>query len=207
MECRDAKLLIEAWWDRELPAEDVAAAQAHLGQCLACRTELGPVTALLTRPEPVPVPAGLRDRILASVQAAPSVPADADPGVRPSRWVRWAQAPWAGALAACLAFMVMGWVASMVRSPGEPNAISAAAAPSPALLMSWAQAMALRGQANPVGIAAHALALEHFTTPPSGAPAIFVRGRPVLEEPKPLDPASAIPELPIIVVGLSTLGA
>jgi len=95
MECRDTKLLIEAYWDRHLPPEMADRVERHLAECHGCRDEYGPVTQLLTAPEPVVASAGLRDRILCAVEALP-MPANgtSDKSRRLRGWLAVLRARW-----------------------------------------------------------------------------------------------------------------
>lgn len=210
MECRDNKLLIEAYWDRHLPAEMARQVERHLRSCPACRAEYGPVDVLLSEPEPVATPAGLRDRIMAAV-APLDMPAtqSARPPFQTRRWMEWMQAPWAGALAACVGLVLMGLiVAQMGTRQPDVGAIAEgplpAAEPSPLAVAGWAQAMTLPGRLNTLPALAQAAVLEQVARPPA-PPAITLRDRP-LDLPPPENP-SILLEWPVIFAGLSTLGA
>ena len=70
MECRDTKLLIEAYWDRHVPPEMAERVERHIGECPHCQAEYGPTARLLTAPEPVATPEGLRGDIKCNRDAA-----------------------------------------------------------------------------------------------------------------------------------------
>ncbi len=210
MQCRDTKLLIEAWWDRHLPPDLAEQVERHLEMCPDCRTEYGPTTQLLNHPEPVDVPEGLRERIMAAVEPLPILNVTPFPK---RAYVRWwpevLQAPWAGALAACLTFAFLTWVSSSIphrHFSTERSPLTDGAAPSPLVLATWAGALPLPGQLGALPAVARAAVFEEVLQGRAAPPEEFVRSRILDQDLPPLDPPPGIPEIPIIV-GLSTLGA
>jgi hypothetical protein len=219
MECRDTKLLIEAYWDRHLPPEMAERLGRHLDECPGCRGEYGPVTLLLGSPEPVATPERLRGRIMSAIGPLP-MPVAGRPGglFWPRWWLKMAQTPWAGALAACLTFVILGWVSSQipVRGHGGSGAAGHGAGnthtasvqpPHPLLAAGWAQAVAVRGPCSPLAAVAQTAALETFIEAPSAAPATFIRERSRVPVSPPTDVDPDISEMTIFVHRLSTLGA
>ncbi|MEP0844806.1 MAG: zf-HC2 domain-containing protein [Phycisphaerae bacterium] len=210
MDCRDTKLLMDAYWDRHLPTELTAQVEDHLADCPSCRGEYGGVTELLARPDPVAVPAGLRERILAAVstveiQSHPQAPA----GRSYRWWMDLLHAPWAGATAACLVFAFLGWIGFQIPVRG-PDAVSsgtnARTAPDPMLLAGWTQSLAVPGPGRALPALVQAVAIERALRPE--LPEMSVRNR-VLEQAvePPSEAPPAIHEIGRIVAGLSTLGA
>lgn len=209
MECRDTKLLIEAYWDRLLPPEMVDRVERHLNTCAACRAEYGPVTQLLTNPEVVAVPAGLSARICGAIEDLPLpelVTADNSPRLR--RWQALLRAPWAGALAACVTFAFLGWLSS--RLPGgavmpdgsRPIRSVATEEPHPLLALSWVQSMAVPGPGAPLAGLAQASALDSLIEPRGGSPANFVRSRLRIPDLPAGDANSVVSDLPIVAGAL-----
>ncbi|MBN1491360.1 MAG: zf-HC2 domain-containing protein [Phycisphaerae bacterium] len=78
MECRDTERLIDAYLDRELPAETASKLEAHLSACQPCRRQYGSLVGFLTKPEPIAVPAGLAERIAAAIESPEALTADRD---------------------------------------------------------------------------------------------------------------------------------
>jgi predicted anti-sigma-YlaC factor YlaD len=77
MDCRDIEQLIDAYLDRELRPEEAERLEGHLDACAACSQQYRPVIEALRGGDELPVPAGLRERVLAAVldvqmQAEPS---------------------------------------------------------------------------------------------------------------------------------------
>lgn len=217
MDCRDTKLLIDAWWDGHLPEELADGLERHMERCPVCQAEYGPVNRLLADPEPVEVPAGLRDRIMAAVEQEPLPEAGGAGFETRLRW--WAEvmrAPWAGAVAACLVFVLLGWVSSRIPTGGHESARSgvthgerpACVVSNPLLVASLPQRLAVPGPGGALAMVAQTAALEKLTEAPAAAPAIHDRDRLWTNSQPPQDcTAPAIPEIPMIVVGLSTVGA
>ncbi|HOB73347.1 MAG TPA: zf-HC2 domain-containing protein [Phycisphaerae bacterium] len=208
MQCRDIKLQIEAWWDRDLPPETAARVERHLETCPDCRAEYGPVTQLLRHPEPVAVPDGLRDRILAAVEPLPlPVAGKSDNRRHPRPWIGFLHAPWAGALAACLTFAFLAWVSSMIPVGGshieEPVVTNP---PSPLVLASWAGALTMPGQMGALPAIARAAVFEQVVQERAAPPETFVRNRISDQDLPSLDATPAIPQIPILL-RLSALGA
>lgn len=208
MECRDIKLLMDAYWDRHLPPEMAVQLEEHLGTCPGCRGEFSPVSRLLAEPEPVVVSSNLRDRILAAIGAA-EIPVEPAPVVRSGYrwWMELVQAPWMGAVAACLVFAFMGLMSQHLGRP-EPLSIphaTEAGPPNPLLLASWTQNLTLPGPLGPLPAVAQAVAMKQALHP--RLPVLQVGNRVLEESIRPAGVAPAIPEIPVIVAGLSTLGA
>lgn len=203
MECRDTKLLIEAWWDRHLPPETAVQVERHLRDCPNCRAEYGPVTQLLTEPEPLTVPAGLRGRICCVLEALP-MPGSEPPGEsrRLRRWHSILRAPWAGALAACVTFAFLGWLSSQIPGGGsirdgglDPEPVRSM---NPLLAFGWAQSMAVPGPCSSLAAMAQATALDSLVDQPDAEPTALIHGRLRLSD---LPAASSTPvmsELPIV---------
>src|SRR5262245_41478901 len=105
-------------------------AEAHPAVCAACRERIAAARVLLSvlaaAPEPVPLPSGLTDAILGSVQAG--------------RVARIRRRTYVIAVAACVAFVasvaVLGWLTSSPPEPIVPlsphNPDVAAGKPNPA---------------------------------------------------------------------------
>jgi len=163
MECRDLERLIDAYLDRELPAETAGEVDSHLSSCPKCRREHGALVAMLRPPGPATVPRDLGDQIVAAIdeRAAPRTP-----------WRRLRAVRWGAAVAASLALFFTGWASSrywteparpvierVADSPREPATVVV----SPWLISSWAQAMLLRGPASPVPLFVQAVAIEELT--------------------------------------------
>ena len=201
MECRDTKLLMEAYWDRHLPPDTAARVERHLNDCPACRAEFGAVTQLLTNPEPVAVTAGLGERIRGAIETLP-LPAGAtpSPSARMRRWHSILRAPWAGALAACVTFAFLGWLSSQIPGGGGvPNdGLNAKPAKSPNLLLAfgWAQSMAVPGPCSSLAAMAQTSALDTVIEP-HGAVA-DARGRLRLSDLPATNSTPAMQDLPIV---------
>lgn len=157
MDCRDVDRLMDPWLDRQLVAETADELEQHVHRCERCRREWGNLLVLLTRPAPVEVPAGLRDRILSSLDAQFE---DVRPPGRRSGWyagIRRFQS--AAAVAACVLFFMTGWLVSGWWKTSQPGPAQVTQAPtadrsvtvmvSPWVLSSMAQAAAMPGPVNP----------------------------------------------------------
>lgn len=205
MECRDTKLLIEAYWDRHLPPEMADRLTRHLHACPTCRAEYGPVTRLLAEPEPVTLPPGLRERICLAVEALP-LPADGAPAKsrRLRRWQAVLQAPWAGALAACITFAFLGWLSSQIPGGGDltvnptPGPNASAEEPRPLLALGWVQSIAVPGPGSPLAALAHAVAVDSLIEPEIRSPAPLLGGRLRLSDLPATNSNPALADLPLV---------
>ncbi len=212
MECRDTERLIDAWLDRELPSEQVRQVEAHMSECPACRRRFMPVVDFLGSAEPVSVPDGLRDRIIDAVSHTANGRTSGEGrtmGVR-----RWRLA-WIGAAAACVGFFVVGWFGSQWWvSPSESVTETGKLAErpevmpqpqvtvvlSPWMLSSWAQAMALRGPANPAPLFAQALVAELASERSvETTPVIRIRRQPIMPEAADRGPDAWESDIPFLV--------
>ena len=208
MECRDTKLLMEAYWDRHLPPEMVDQIDAHVEECSACRAEFWAVNRLLAEPDPVVVPAGLRDRIMAAIEPLElPVQAPQRPASSYHWWMERLRAPWMGAMAACLTFFLLGWFSHHMWNPPKdlPLAGSATATPTPLALAAWTQHMALPGSVGPLPAIAQAVTLHRAMEAETPVPPM--RNRAIDHTFSPSEPSPPIEEISRIVAGLSTLGA
>ena len=216
MECRDTERLIDAYLDRELSEEAARRLESHLAGCNRCQGKHGAVVALLTSPQPISVPGGLRERVTAAVtQRAARTGRVRARSQGTSGWSRFISGPRAAAVAASLILIFVGW--SILRFPGKspgpepghlagPPPADMTAPPSPWMLSSWAQAMTLPGPGNPAVFLVQGAAMESLTRPsPEESPVIRVR--PVIRDPSPPDAGPAVPEIAFILAGLSNLGA
>lgn len=127
--CAEYEVLVSAFLDGELPAEQRSEVAAHLAACPACQRYFDDLVAIhdaLDREE-VPVPEGFADRVMARVRETDQ---DREEKViRFPHWKRWA------ALAACCAVVMLGvwrfqgdknWEASRSRSSVAQTAPSMA---------------------------------------------------------------------------------
>jgi anti-sigma factor RsiW len=211
MECHDAERLMDAWLDHELSAEAAVEMEAHLAECPVCRHRHAGLVQLLNSPEPVIVPSGLRDRVIAAVQAAPmhvSPPAAPQAATRMRPPVRRYWLIGTGAIAASVAIFAMGWLGSiwfrrpapianrdMKPKPQETTTVVL----SPWVLSTWAQALAMGGPVNPAASAAQAAVMELFTTASfEAAPIVPARPRAATRHAPPDDADAAPPEIPVL---------
>lgn len=179
MERRDVERLMDAYLDGELSVEQGRAIEAALASDAELQRVYGPMLRLLRSPAPVEMPAGLRARVLAAVEATEpcSAPVVVEPPV--SRWERaflrsW---KWIGAAAACVAFFAMGWLASYEWRPapvaqqpvgsngGGGKADTDPVVVSPWMLASLAQAATLPGPSIPAVVLVQGAATELMLTP------------------------------------------
>lgn len=215
MECRETEWLIDAYLDRTLSTRVAQDLESHLANCTVCRGQYGPMMELLSTPDDLPVPAGLRDRIVATIADAGSGVAVSGPAgrIRPGpvrrsgfRWIAWS-----GAVAASIAFVAVGWMGAewfgRPQPPGDivpnPPSKQTTVVLSPWMLSGLAQAMTAQGSVNPLAFAAQATMTEMFATPAFGElPDIPARRYPAVREPLPSDadaPSPVIPVLPPIL--------
>lgn len=197
MDCRDVDRLIDPWLDRQLNPAAGDEMEAHLNGCERCRREWGNLLMLLTRPAPVSVPDGLRDRIVGAweSQLAEQAPV-ADPA-----WHRrlMRMRPFA-AVAACVLFFITGWLVSTwwapppagtYVSPNNTPQRPATVVVSPWILSSMAQAAAMPVPLSPAVMLAGGVLPEMVTAqqavdepvirvyqPPADAPATQPSGTP-----------------------------
>lgn len=211
MDCRDVNKRMDAFFDRRLDAGSAQEIRAHLVECKACRRRWSGLVLLLNEPEPVEVPAGLRDRILlaldrgekaASTSELSGQPSEPLPRSRPQpSWLRyWVRLRYAGAAAACVLFFLAGWLVSTWWSVQPPdNAIvfggpatesSVTVVVSPWVLSSMAQAAAMPAPVSPAIVLASG-AMPEWIIPEPGAnePMIRIYERPA--QPPATQPADA----------------
>lgn len=205
MDCRDLETRIDAWWDRELPDDQAEVIEAHLAGCPACLRTYGPVNELLTRPDPVEVPPGLRGRILDAVLGQ-------QPGVRPAaRRSAWTiRLGWVGALAASVAlafttgyFFRVGHEAPTIAKidPSQPQLVVTL---SPATVAMLVQSTLLANAAGPAATVVQAVAFEQVTSVESELVApTLIRTQP----PASGEDSALVPQLPLIINRISSLGA
>jgi len=160
MKCLEVGQSICAYLDRELPESAARAVESHLRECEKCRKDFGPLVTFLSVRLPVPVPEGLRDRIVDEVEGTM--------GWR-RNWRRWAFRVCAAAAGVVLVVLV-----GRMAPVGDPNAMKkspvgvvlregASVVPSPWLVSSSVQSVALSGWSNPVGVVVQAMVMENVT--------------------------------------------
>jgi hypothetical protein len=212
MECRETEWLIDAHLDRTLSTRVAQELESHLASCAGCRARYGPMMELLSCPEDVQVPSGLRDRIAAAVMELPHVAAPSGKvrrlDTKAGRRVRRVWAPWVGAVAASVAFFVMGWIGSRwwvnpVPGGGGPGGAGpqpqATVVLSPWVMSSWAQALALQTPSSPLAFVAQA-ATSELLIESALQPRAAETGRPysTTREAPARDAVPAGPEMPIL---------
>jgi anti-sigma factor RsiW len=188
---RDTEQLIDAYLDGELSVEQAAEVQKLLQSNPGLRRRYGPLLELLASPEPVEIPAGLRDRVLTAVHehAARTSGVQRRPG-QPNQPRTRVWLPRTGLIAASLMLFVAGWLTSRVwldsgadqPVPARPQAISESSTVvlSPWVLNALAQSLATRGAAGSVTFVVQGAAIEVLTEPMLNAPAPF-EIRPVIQ--------------------------
>jgi len=212
--------MMDVYLDRRLSAPESDEVEGHLHRCDACRRHWGDLVTLLTDPEPVQVPEGLCDRILASVQArlaeSPSCTGRAAGRRQPRRPLRWLR--YAGGMAACLLFFITGWLVSgwwMASGPAKIESITTSGRPqpvnvvvSPWILSSWAQAAAVPGPVSPVVVLAQGVIPELMIAEPiEDEPMIRIYRRPPnVSATQPAAPGAS-PEMQLLPLVPSYLGA
>jgi anti-sigma factor RsiW len=216
MECRSVDKLMDAYLDRELEPASAAEVGAHLAACDRCRREWGGLVTLLTDPLPVNEPLGLRDRIVARVmEEYPGPPARLSTSTaRPIRWMRWYR--YAGAVAACMAFFVTGWLVSgwwkgphiLPTDGGTTRPPSAQVVASPWMMSTLAQAAAMTGPISPAVLLAQGVVPELMVTPAAmSEPTIRVRPQSMGKAAtQPAEPLTA-PEFHVLPMAPRVLGA
>ncbi|WP_341312314.1 anti-sigma factor [Paraburkholderia sp. IMGN_8] len=132
MDCKEARPLLDASADRELPAPEALRVQQHIDSCDACRSESESLHALKRSLRAAPyhrAPDGLRARIVESLPPtgeAVSVPATRQPPPRKRHWLGWLdgwrgpQGGFGGASGAARASRLIGqgWLAALVVALG-----------------------------------------------------------------------------------------
>jgi hypothetical protein len=223
MDCRDVDQMMDAWLDRELEPASAAEVDAHLAACDRCRRNWGGLVTLLTDPLPIDVPAGLRDRIVARVMeehtghpARGRIAGKAKAGRMPApqeRLLAWRR--YAGAIAACMAFFVTGWLISgwWMKAPKQNGGLDRATPPqsvvvSPWLMSSWAQAAMMPGPLSPAVMLAQGAIPELMITPTS-LDEPTTRVRPHMSRKAATQPAEPLstPELRVMPMVPRFLGA
>jgi anti-sigma factor (TIGR02949 family) len=225
MDCRDIKQHIDAYWDRELAADAAARVRTHLNQCPACHAEYGGLDDLLGTREPVAVPVGLRDRVLNAVMQTKDASAGVAPLLRlqhPAvntaiereeseniRFRRWlVPLAWAGALAACVAMLLINRPG--LHPPGGPTPhlqMARGTSVSPLAVPGLLFAAMQPGQLPFAGAAVvQAAALEQITQSNVQQP-LRVNRRPLRDDYVPMQDDRGVP-LPAVMSAVSrTLGA
>ncbi len=221
MDCRAVDRLIDDWLDQALDAERSSAIEAHLADCTACRHKHGGMVHLLTSPAKVAVPADLRDRVVGAVlqrakQRAHDTAASSNPvsvsrprTMNPRLWL------WPAAVAACVAFFVLGRLSPRWWTPEPSSPVGgivqsdSAAQPatvvlSPWALASWAQATTLRGPASPILFVTQTLAAESATQAYFGETPVE-RCNPGVG-PLPSDPGADSTRIPLVLPLRPSLG-
>lgn len=200
MDCRDVNKRMDAFLDRRVDAGSAREIRAHLAECKTCRSRWNGLVLLLSEPEPVDLPAGLRDRILLAVDAGEKsrFPADVaeqpgEPLVRgrpqPSWFRHWVRLRHAGAAAACMLFFLAGWLVStwwsvlppdnaiVSNDPGTESSMTVVV--SPWVLSSMAQAAAMPAPVSPaIVLASGAMPEWVIPEPRANEPMIRVYQRP-----------------------------
>ena len=113
MQCRDVDKQMDAYFDRQLTASVAGGIEAHLAECPLCAQRWGRLRTLLADPEPVQVPAGLRDRVMGALEAEWSMPGSAVAAPAAGAWFRrvlWVR--YVAPIAACVLFFLSGWFVS-----------------------------------------------------------------------------------------------
>lgn len=169
MDCRDVDRLIDPWLDRQLNAAAGDEIEAHVNGCDRCRREWGNLLLLLTRPSPVAMPDGLRDRIVGAWEAhmAEQAPSRLPAWHRRLIWLRPVVA-----IAACVLFFITGWLVSGWWTQPPAGAPAAVAGPenspatvivSPWIISSMAQAAAMPAPVCPAVMLAAGVVPEMVT--------------------------------------------
>ncbi|MHC4796941.1 MAG: anti-sigma factor family protein [Planctomycetota bacterium] len=189
MECRDTERLIDAYLDGKLPADRAQGVEEHLTSCRACREKFAPMMQLLGSPEPVSVPHGLHNRVMSAVDewysGAASDIENHDHQNKPVINQIW---KWSGAIAASIALLFAGWIASLMMNTTEPQqttpspiaeaADSQIAVMNPWIPIGWAQAAALKVPANPLPFLVQATVKDLVNQPSEEiVPEISVRSK------------------------------
>jgi hypothetical protein len=187
MDCRDVDKLMDAFLERQVDGRSDEAIRTHLAACKECRRQWGGLVLLLTEPEPVEVPPGLRNRI---VTALGDGPATFQPAVAAGGWRRrFVRLRYAGALAACLSFFFAGWLVSnwwTVSTPTGGTVADTTAAPSgvtvvvtPWIMSSMAQAAAVPAPISPAMMLASGVMPElAIADPRADEPRLHIYQRP-----------------------------
>lgn len=224
MDCRDVERQMDACLDRELPPSQRRELEAHLQGCSACTRQWGGLVNVLTRPAAVEVPAGLRDRIVAAVaeqnRSGGNPRLVQDRGVKPRGSFEAAQSTptrrvwiWPSAIAACLTFFFMGWVASRLWTPSQsmvvvekkPPAIETTVVLSPWLVSTLARASMMPGPMSPAVVLAQGIVPEMMTAVPDEQPVPRIYERPRASASQPAGAAN--PTLPLVPLIPRYLGA
>jgi anti-sigma factor RsiW len=131
MRCADARRRLGARLDRRLGPADLAALDAHLAACAACRGELArwdAAAATLRAAGPTPIPVGLAERACRAALAAGRAPSLSASFVRAARPALVAGV--AAAAALWLGFLAAG-------APAPPRAPDLAADPMELAMQLW----------------------------------------------------------------------
>lgn len=212
MDCRDVDKLMDPFFDRQLDESSADEVRGHLAACNTCRRRWGGLHLLLSNPEPVEVPDGLRDRILIAwehKQTAP-IPVPVARGWRLSLTGLW----YAGAIAACVLFFVTGWLLSGRWDGSQPATVAShpdRARPvtvvvSPWILSSMAQAAAMPAPVNPAVMLASGVVPEMVIAKPrTDEPMIRVYQRPAASSAS--QPETSAPDVQLLPLVPRYLGA
>jgi hypothetical protein len=248
MQCRDVDKLMDAWLDHQVADPEATDIRAHLAACERCRREWAGLLTLLRDPMPIEVPPGLRDRIVnkleeesirsagrTSIRAGLCEPGDEVRGTRSFSPITGSTGPgsvlarvfgrrnwwrYAAAMAACLAFFMMGWLISgwwagshpkpdlTVEAIPQPTPAPITVVVSPWMMSSWMQAIAMPGPVNPAIVLAQGVVPELMVSPPQvDEPAIRVFRKPrLVPSTQPVEPFSG-PEMRMVPLIPRYLGA
>lgn len=120
MDCHIVRVHLAGYLDRELVAAEEMAVAQHLAECADCRQVLEQQRAIRKLLHKAaaehPVPAGLADRIRASLPQ-PAEPATVPAVVPPAWWRR----PWLGLSAAAFGGLAAGVVLTLLLLPAAPQ--------------------------------------------------------------------------------------
>lgn len=185
MECREAEQLIDRYLDRELSPELAGQLEFHLADCPRCRVKYGSVVDMLSSPQPLAVPGGLRERVLDTVNQQGMIQR-ATAGVVGERSPRRRWLGRIGATAAAAGLFLAGWFSvqfwsSSTQLAVEPQPVVVVV--SPWLISSTLQSAMKPGPASPIASVIQAAMMEQLTAEMLKAPpAVTMRRRPIVIE-------------------------
>ena len=214
MDCRDLETLIDVYWDREIDPDRAASVRRHLGQCASCHARYAAMDEWLGSPNRLTVPAGLRGRVLEAVITAreETLFRGGPPAPRPEvlRGSRFAPLAWTGAMAACIALLILGRPQHRAaRTEPSPVQVSRLVqdAPDVSTLPSLLLAAVRPGQLALAGAAvAQAAVLEEIKRTTVQAP-LEMHRRPLRDDFVPLDSTQNLEPIPAVIGAFRTIGA